>query len=635
MRTPVLCLLPILAAGLAAQPPAGRSLLLLVEGSIDQVSVTSAWPKPFAWQAEHVHEPTGWIRVRDKDGVELARVHFDLSTVNRDRGAGKGQTIVRGDVVLEGRVCRLVKIPDLGDRIARLDFESLEADGVRQLGSTSGAALRRVLDATAFFEPAGAPTVRTHISNGPVGNRYDIVCIADAYTAAEESLFVSNVNQWTANLFAKEPYKTYAKFFNVHSVFRASNENLADKPQPCQTTPVVRDTVYDAKYCVGGTDRCLYIHQTTLASQDAALAPDVEGRIAVFVNDPKYGGCASTFAVSYNGSSGNEVQSHEFGHSYGGLADEYGGNTGCYTGGEPGAANLTKDVNAAKWSLWKGFNGVGAFEGGGYYDRCIYRPKSNCLMRALSVPLCEVCVEELTLDGYTTVNSIENALPATSPVNLLKPASQAFSFTNLVPAASNARIEWYVDNVLRQTGGTSFLFQSTQFTGGPHALRLELRDQTALVRKDPSNKRLRTRSWTVQVEDNASYTTYGAGCRGTAPAAPALGNTGLPEIGKSFQLTLSSARASAAAVVWLGWVQTNVPLPAQWAPGCSLFATLDILPLASAVTSASGLAAVSLTWPNDPSLRGLRFYNQWFVHHPAANPLSLLFSNGGAGRVGG
>ena len=52
----------------------------------------------------------------------------------------------------------------------------------------------------------------------------------------------------------------------------------------------------------GGVGRCVYIQNESLALQDAALAPANEGRVLVLVNDSRYGGCASTFAVSYNGS---------------------------------------------------------------------------------------------------------------------------------------------------------------------------------------------------------------------------------------------------------------------------------------------------------------------------------------------
>lgn len=501
---------------------------LLVQGTMDAVRVTSAWTRDFGYRAARVPaRPTGWIRIYDTSGLELAKVHFDLSTVNRDRGVRKGKDIVFGDVIREGRVTRLVKIPDFGPRMARMSIESVEASGRVVLATVTRAELDRVVLASKLAEPLGNVTVRTHIRNGPSDNRYDIVVLGDAYRASEESKFVSDVNNWTANLFAKEPFRTYRNFFNVHSVFRASNQHLADKPGPCQNPPIVRDTVYDASYCTGGTDRCVYIRNTGLASQDAARAPDVEGRVAVFVNDPKYGGCAGTFAVSYNGSSGSEVQTHEFGHSFAGLADEYGGG-GTYTGSEPREVNVTADRSCAKWRSWIGHNGVGCFEGGRYHNRGIWRPKSNCIMRSLGVPFCEICREECVLDGYRTVSPIESPLPAASSVTVDKPATQAFRFTNLVPASSSSRVRWYVDNTLVQSGGQSYAFASQTRSDGAHTVRVEVFDQTAMVRKDTARLRTHTRTWNVLVRDLSKlgqYSTYGAGCVGSgtlrqvAPAA--------------------------------------------------------------------------------------------------------------------
>src|SRR5690606_40708180 len=133
-------------------------------------------------------------------------------------------------------------------------------------------------------------------------------------------------------------YNTFAAYYNVHTVFRASQQSGADRPD--ETPPVFVNTAYNATYNYGGTDRCLYIQNTSLALADAALAPATEGRVLVMVNDSRYGGCASTFAVSYNGSSMTEVQAHELGHSLGQVADEYDYPNANYTGGEPSSVNV-------------------------------------------------------------------------------------------------------------------------------------------------------------------------------------------------------------------------------------------------------------------------------------------------------
>jgi len=184
--------------------------------------------------------------------------------------------------------------------------------------------------ATAAAALAQAPIVTTVLSNGTTASRYDMVILGDGYQAAEQARFNQDVNTFLAGLFAKSPYSTFSNYFNVHTVFRASTDSGAS--QPDVTPPIVKNTAYSASYNTGGTARCLYIQNTSLALADAALAPANESRILVMVNDSRYGGCASTFAVSYNGASMVEVQTHELGHSVAGLADEYDYPNVLYTG---------------------------------------------------------------------------------------------------------------------------------------------------------------------------------------------------------------------------------------------------------------------------------------------------------------
>ncbi len=380
---------------------------------------------------------------------------------------------------------------------------------------------RNLLLACVFAAPLSAQTVKTILNNGPVNNRYDIVILGDGYQAHEQGKFDTDAQNSINTLFAKPSYGAYKTFFNVHTVFRASNQSGADHPDV--SPPIVKDTVYDATYNYGGTARCLYIKNTSRANADAQLAPDVEGRVIILVNDTRYGGCASTFAVSYTGSNGPEVQAHEFGHSFGGLADEYDyGRSGTYTGPEPSAANLSADpTGAAKWPLWLGFNGVSAFQGGGYYATGMYRPKNNCLMKSLGVPLCPVCNEQLVKQAYATVSGLENPSPSPSvPVTLQKPQTQVFSISSIVPG--NATITWSYGG--QQVGtGQSLTFDSTHFSSGRRTLTVSVKDPTSYVRKDPKNLLTATESWSVEVRSAKPglYTTYGSGCNGSV-TQPAL-----------------------------------------------------------------------------------------------------------------
>ena len=356
------------------------------------------------------------------------------------------------------------------------------------------------LATTCAMTLAQTPIVTTVLNNGTTTSRYDMVILGDGYQAAEQTRFNQDVNTFLAGLFAKSPYSTFSIYFNVHTVFRASVDSGADHPDV--VPPIVKNTAYSASYNTGGTARCLYIQNTSLALSDAALAPANESRILVMVNDSRYGGCASTFAVSYNGASMVEVQSHELGHSVAGLADEYDYPNGLYTGTEPNQVNATVSSVGQKWSHWWGTEGISAFQGAMYHTTGIWRPRADCLMRSLGQPNCAVCREQIvrTVNGIAT--TILNPLPASQSLTVARPSLQVFSFTNLVPAANNPLITWLVDGVVQPNQNTSGMFLSTAgMTLGAHTVSVEVLDRTPLVRNDPANVLRETHTWNVSVTD--------------------------------------------------------------------------------------------------------------------------------------
>ncbi len=355
--------------------------------------------------------------------------------------------------------------------------------------------------ALALCAPLQAQVVNTVISNGTTQTRYDMVILGDGYRASEQLKFNNDVTAFLTALFAKAPYAAFASYYNVHTVFRASVDSGADRPD--ETPPVYVNTVYDATYNYGGVDRCLYIQNTSQALADASLAPATEGRVLVMVNDDRYGGCASTFAVSYNGAQMSEVQAHELGHSLGLVADEYNYSNNTYTGPEPSQPNITKDPVGSKWQVWHGTEGISAFQGAGYHQFGLYRPRVDCMMRSLGQPLCRVCQESIVKETNANVNVVTSTTPATGSVlQLIVPAQQTFSFTHYVPAANNPVVEWRVDGVVQPGAtGLSFTLDSTVFALGPHTVTAALADQTDRVRSDPQNVMTETIDWDVQVSD--------------------------------------------------------------------------------------------------------------------------------------
>ena len=114
---------------------------------------------------------------------------------------------------------------------------------------------------------------------------------------------------------------------------------------------------------------------------------------------------------------------HEFGHGFASLGDEYSTSDVTYedfysTEVEPLDPNLTTLINFE--SKWKDLvevstpiptpnteeykNKVGAFEGGGYMNKGIFRPTENCTMKSISAdnfcPVCKRAIQKM-IDFYT------------------------------------------------------------------------------------------------------------------------------------------------------------------------------------------------------------------------------------------
>jgi hypothetical protein len=106
---------------------------------------------------------------------------------------------------------------------------------------------------------------------------------------------------------------------------------------------------------------------------------------------------------------------HEFGHSFGGLADEYFYDNDIMTDTypldiEPWEQNISTQVDfASKWKDMLPSNipiptpisasekyPTGVYEGGGYSAKGIFRPADNCRMRTNEYPeFCPVCQRAL------------------------------------------------------------------------------------------------------------------------------------------------------------------------------------------------------------------------------------------------
>lgn len=346
----------------------------------------------------------------------------------------------------------------------------------------------------------------TFLNNGPSSNRVDIVFMGDGYTASTINTdYPAHVNAMMSHFFneGQDPYPRYHNFFNAHRIDVISNEAGADVPP----LGIFRDTALDASYYFDGvTERLLSVNTTKanqkLTTELAGASFSAEMKL-VTVGDTRYGGAGGTYAVYAGGNgSATEIALHELGHSFDGLADEYGGNTGTYPGGEPGEINVTKNSTGAKWSQWLGYNQpgigvIGAYEGGRYYDHGIYRPSNNSKMRSLGRPFDAVAREKIILDIYKFVDPLDGYTSNASPLT-----DASLRVDTVDPDVID--VNWYVNGTL-VPGATDETFNLASFGYGPGTYNVMARafDPTDWVRINLNQLRQDV-SWTLTLTPEPS-----------------------------------------------------------------------------------------------------------------------------------
>ncbi|MEU8849746.1 M64 family metallopeptidase [Streptomyces sp. NPDC048564] len=237
-------------------------------------------------------------------------------------------------------------------------------------------------------QAAAAADVIPIQNSGPSDSRFDLVIVGDGYTASEMGLLRQHAQSKWDELSTTAPWDKYRQNINVWLVNVVSNQSGVDNDP---TEGVNRDTALDMGFFCGGLERLLCLSEPK-AQAYAAQAPGVDAIVAVG-HTTKYGGAGYPSLATVAG--GNEhsgrIAIHELGHSVGGLADEYFTPDTTYPGAEPGEPNVTTDPSGSKWASYLGQSTpdggtIGAYEGGSQYERGIYRPSQDSLMRSLDKP---------------------------------------------------------------------------------------------------------------------------------------------------------------------------------------------------------------------------------------------------------
>jgi len=384
-----------------------------------------------------------------------------------------------------------------------------------------------VLSAPMKSAPASPPVpeaVTIIRNNGPASNRVNMVILGDGYTADEMSRYATDVDILVADMFGEPPFANYQSYFNVTRVDVISPESGVSHPE----RGVSVNSALGAYYNCGGIQRLVCVSISRVNDVLTRSVPsNARDMVLIVVNDAEYGGSGGSVAVVSTHPQAVEIALHEFGHSFGRLADEYTAQPPtCQNTVEPFEPNATRATSRAaiKWNVWidpatpiptTGASSAvpGLYEGARYCPTGLYRPTYNSKMRSLGQPFEQINVQHLILRMYNFADPIDLVLPAEAQLSRTCGDSVDFLVEPLEPDLHNLSTAWRVDGALWGTSPTFSL--NTVRTGvGTHTVQVEVSDPTAAVKQDPAQLLRSTRQWTVTVNP---------------PPAPAI--LGFPEKG--------------------------------------------------------------------------------------------------------
>jgi hypothetical protein len=258
------------------------------------------------------------------------------------------------------------------------------------------------------------------LHSGDPADKVDIVIIPEGYTKDEMEKFKKDCERFSGYLFNCSPFKENKNKFNIWGIEAPSLESGVDIPKE----NIWKKTLVSSNFYTFDTERYLMTTDNKALRNAASNAP--YDQIIIVANSDKYGGGAIYNHYSMFVSDDKYAEftlTHEFGHGFASLADEYWTSDVAYQDFypldvEPRDANITTLVDFD--SKWKDLvedgtpiptpdneenkDKIGAFEGGGYMEKGIYRPKEDCTMRSIKVdnfcPVCKRTIQQM-IDFYS------------------------------------------------------------------------------------------------------------------------------------------------------------------------------------------------------------------------------------------
>ena len=261
------------------------------------------------------------------------------------------------------------------------------------------------------YSDAGFKVIDLHVPAEP-RKVYDILILPEGYTEEEAEKLRSDAERMANVILETKPYSEMKDMIAVRTIEAYSRESGIDQPRE----GIWKDTLFDARFNAFDSPRYVLTINNKAIADAAANAP--YDAVAIMLNTERYGGggifnAYTTFAVDNEWA--GYLLTHEGGHSFSGLGDEYYTSDVAYTDfytadAEPWEPNVTALLDPENLK-WKEFvtpgtpiptpatdeykkDVVGAFEGAGYMAKGLYRPAFDCKMISrANIDYCPVCME--------------------------------------------------------------------------------------------------------------------------------------------------------------------------------------------------------------------------------------------------
>ena len=225
-----------------------------------------------------------------------------------------------------------------------------------------------------------------------------IAFVAEGYQSSELLTYLDDCRKAVRALFEHEPFKSLQERFQIIALLSTSTDSGVSVPRK----GIWKNTVLSSQFDTFYSER--YLTTLHLKRLHDVLAGTPYEHIIIITNTTTYGGGGiynSYNLASAHGPMYEPVVVHEFGHSFGGLGDEYpygDSDPMYYADTEPWEPNLTTQHNfTGKWENLIREGKAGLVEGGGYLSHGVWRGQEDCRMRTNEYPtFCPVCEQALT-----------------------------------------------------------------------------------------------------------------------------------------------------------------------------------------------------------------------------------------------